>query len=78
MGYRSAEIEDQKDVLKEFNLKIKLKMDSDTDAYINIRWKTQFEKRNYDRAAIMMPAKSENEEISRKNNNHVMQFLESE
>ena len=42
MGYRSAEIEDQKDVLKEFNLKIKLKMDSDTDAYINIRWKTQF------------------------------------
>ena len=72
------EIEEQKHTIKEFNLEIKWKMDSNTDAYTKIRWKTPLEKVNHAQATNSRLAELEYEKDSSKNNIVVMQFLESE
>ena len=77
-GYKPQEIEKQKYTIKEFKLKIKWKMDSTTDAYTNIRWKTPLEKINHAQTTSIRLAELELEKNSSKNNFVVMQFLESE
>ena len=77
-GYKPLEIDKQKDTIKSFNLKIKWKMDSNTDAYTRIRWKTPLEKINHAQTTSMKLTELELEKNSSKNNIIVMQFLESE
>ena len=43
-GYRQRPIEEEVELLKEYNLEFDIKSDSSTNAYINIRWKTISEK----------------------------------
>ena len=43
-GLKPRNIEDEETVIKEFNLRLEWKIDTSTDAYTHIRWKTPLEK----------------------------------
>ena len=77
-GLRVRTLEESKDTLNEFNLKIVHKDNKATDAYINIRWKTHQEKNKSDqeiKLEKMKEADSTNKEVHLSN---IIKFLESE
>jgi hypothetical protein len=43
-GYKPKDIEEEQQVLMEYNLKLDYRIDNSTDAYTNIRWKSPLEK----------------------------------
>ena len=71
-GVKPKEIEKEDKILNEFNLEIELRSDGTTDAYSNIRWKTETEKQNY--LNEMKQIKTSQAE----NSNSIIGFLKSE
>ena len=72
-GVKPKEIENEVEILKEFNLEIEFRSDSTTDAYSNIRWKTDAEKQND------LDIMKHNEKTGQDENpNSIVDFLKSE
>ena len=73
-GLLPIQIDEEVNLLKEFNLEIELKSDSLTDAYCNIRWKTISEKLSNNYSTSTTQTNSKIEEII----NPIESFLENE
>ena len=71
-GVKPKEIEKEDNILNEFNLEIELRSDGTTDAYNNIRWKTDTEKQNY------LNEMKQNKASQAENSNSIIGFLKSE
>ena len=71
-GVKPKEIEKEDNILNEFNLEIELRSDGTTDAYSNIRWKTETEKQNY------LNEMKRNKTSQTENPNSIIGFLKSE
>lgn len=72
-GVKPKEIDKEDKILKQFNLEIEHRSDATTDAYTNIRWKTDVEKQN-DLDAL----KHKNKDSHNDNPNSIVNFLKSE
>ena len=72
-GVKPIEMDNESEILKEFNLIIEMRSDNSTDAYTNIRWKTTVEKQN-DLDALKFEQKENQTEAP----NSIVSFLKTE
>ena len=74
-GYKPRLIEEEAELLKEYNIELDIRSDSSTNAYVNIRWKTISEKLQTNQGVKL---NENNIDQSEKKFNPIVSFLESE
>ena len=74
-GYKPRQIEEETEILKEYNLEIDTRNDSSTNAYVNIRWKTIGEKLSSNQGVKL---RENNIDQSEKKFNSILSFLDFE